>query len=80
MDVKDLPNIMKILKQMFQSINDKITVHILPTDHVGVTMRNPQLDFPIVLPFVRRSELTVDRLLTEIERVLQSFKQFLIYT
>ena len=80
MDVKDLPNIMKILKQMFQSINDKITVHILPTDHVGVTMRNTQLDFPIVLPFVRRSELTVDRLLTEIERVLQSYKQFLFYT
>ena len=77
MDVKELPNIMK---QMFQSIYDKITVHILPTDHVPVTMRNPQLDFPIVLPFVRRSELTVDRLLTEIERVFQSYKQFLFYT
>ena len=61
MDVKELPNIMKILKQMFQSIYDKITVHISLTDHVRVTMRNPQLDFPIVLPFVRRSELTVDR-------------------
>ena len=41
-------------------------------------MDNPQLDFPIVLPFMKRSALTVDRLLSEIERVLQSHEQFVL--
>ena len=55
MDVRELPNIIKISKQMFQSIVDKIAGHILPTDHMHVTMGNPQLDFPILLRFMLRS-------------------------
>jgi len=41
-------------------------------------MDNPELDYSIVLPFVRRSALTIERLLAEIESVLQSYEQFVI--
>ena len=39
-------------------------------------MDSPQLDYPIVLQFMRRTELTVNRVLSEIERVLQSYEEF----
>lgn len=47
-------------------------------DSVRLSMDNPELDFPIVLSFMRWSELTVDRILSEIERVLQSYEQFVV--
>ncbi|XP_052795197.1 uncharacterized protein LOC128228116 [Mya arenaria] len=69
MEISELPNIIKTVKQIFQSINDSIAGK-------EWTMDNPQLDFSIVLSFMRRSELTVDRLMSEIERVLQ--EQFVL--
>ena len=77
-EVRDLSNIIKTLKQIFQSIIDSVAENIPSTDKVRITMDNPQLDFPIVLPFMRRSELTVNRLLSEIERVLQSYEEFVL--
>lgn len=77
-ELRDLPNILKSLKILFQSILDRITVDIPSNDLVRVSMDNPELDYPIVLPFMRRSALTVDRLLSEIERVLQSYEQFVV--
>ena len=78
MEVRELSNIVKTLKQLFQSIINNITSEVLPADFVRISIDNPQLDFPIVLPFIRRTALTVDRLLSEIERVLQSYEQFVL--
>lgn len=69
-EFRDLSNILKSLKILFQSIIDKVAEDIPSNDLVRVSMDNPELDFPIVLPFMRRSALTVERILTEIERVL----------
>ena len=69
-EVRDLPNILKTLKTLFNSIIERIAENIPSNDLVRVTIDNPQLDFPIVLHFMRRSEFTVDRLLNEIEKVL----------
>ena len=74
----ELANILKALKRIFHSILQNITEDIAAGDIVRVSLENPQLDFPIVLPFMRRSALTVDRLLSEIERVLQSYEQFVL--
>lgn len=73
-ELRDLPNILKSLKILFQSILDRITVDIPSNDLVRVSMDNPELDNPIVLPFMGSSALTVERLLSEIERVLQSYE------
>lgn len=51
---------------------------IEPSDLVRMSIDNQELDFPISLPFMRRSALTVDRILSEIERVLESYEQFVL--
>jgi hypothetical protein len=66
------------LRMIFQSIIETITGFIEPTDLVRMSVECPELDFPITLPFMKRSELTTDRFLSEIERVLQSYEQFVL--
>ena len=78
LEVRGLPEILKNLKHLFQSIIDHIASDISSQDLVRISMDNPELDYPIVLPFMRRNALTVDRLLSEIERVLQSYEQFVL--
>ena len=78
LEIRDLPNILKTIKVIFDSIIQRLAEHIPSTDLVRVTLDNPELDYPIVLPFMRRSLLTVDRILQELERVLQSYEQFVI--
>ena len=39
-------------------------------------LRSPQLDPPISLPFMPRQRLTTARVLAEIERVIQSNREF----
>ncbi|WAR14681.1 ZN358-like protein [Mya arenaria] len=77
-EVDGLPNILKTLKQIFQSILEHITDVIPVTDLVRISIDNPELDFPITLEFMPRHQLTVDRILSEIERVLQSYQQFVV--
>ena len=75
---RELSNILKILRKLFQSILDNVTQHIPSTDLVRLSIDNSQLDFPIILPFMRRTDLTVNRVLSEIERVLQSYQEFVL--
>ena len=41
-------------------------------------MDDPELHYLIALLFMRRSVLSVDRILSEIERVFQSYEQFVL--
>ena len=41
-------------------------------DQVRFVLRTPQLEYPISLPFMTRERLTSERVLSEIERVVQS--------
>ncbi|WAR22343.1 hypothetical protein MAR_016317 [Mya arenaria] len=77
-EVRYLQNILKYLKTFFQSIIDKMVKDIPSNDLVRISLNNPELDFPIVLPFMPRSSMTVERILSEIERVLQSYEQFVV--
>lgn len=47
-------------------------------DLVRLTVQCPELDYPISLPFMRVAQLSADRLLSEIERVLQSYDEFVV--
>ena len=49
-----------------------------PNDLVRISLQCPELDFPIAHPFVKSKDLTAERLLTEIERVLQSYEEFVL--
>ena len=48
------------------------------TDLVRLTIQCPELDYPIRILFMRVVQFSADRLLTEIERVLQSYEEFVI--
>ena len=45
-------------------------------DQVRFVLRSPQLETPISLPFMPRERLTTERVLAEVERVIQSNHEF----
>ena len=53
-----------------------MTVRAKSNDLVRVSVQSPSLDYPVVISFLRLQELTADRFLSEIERVLQSHEDF----
>ena len=78
LEVRDLPNILKSLQRLFTSVLKNLTEFMDPTDIVRLSVQCPQLDFPISLPFMRLSQLTAERFLSEVERVLQSYEEFVL--
>jgi hypothetical protein len=78
LEIEGLQNILKTLKTVFESILETITGTLPATDLVRVSIDNPELDFPISLEFMPRQDLTVEKILSEIERVLQSYQQFVV--
>jgi len=78
LEVRDLPDILKTLKRLFQSLINNMLEFMDTHDLVKLSVECPELDFPITLPFMKVSDLTADRLLSEIERVLQSYEQFVL--
>jgi hypothetical protein len=50
-----------------------------PEHHrVRLTIRNPNLEMEIWVPFMKPSELTADRVMTEVDKVIQSSKEWLL--
>jgi hypothetical protein len=78
LEVQKLPKILKKIRLLFQSIISKITEFMQPTDLIRLSVQCPELDFPITMPFMKVSQLLVETLLQEIERVLQSNEQFVL--
>ena len=66
------------MKHILTSLFCDITKFAVDDDLIHLTVESGQLDFPIVLPFIERRGLTVDRFLSEIERVLQSHEEFVL--
>lgn len=78
LEIRGISNILKSLKLLFSSIIKNITEFMEPSDLVRMSVQCPELDFPISLPFMKLSQLNDERFLTEIERVLQSYEQFVL--
>jgi hypothetical protein len=64
------------LHEIFQSLLDTVTRDVPMHDQVRFVLRTPQLEYPISLPFMPRGRLTSERVLAEIERVVQSNHEF----
>jgi hypothetical protein len=77
-EVDNLPDILRTLRTLFQSIISNITEFMVPTDLIRLSVQCPELDFPITMPFTKVFELNAVRLLSEIERVLQSYEEFVL--
>jgi hypothetical protein len=78
LNVQSVPDILKTIQNLFDSILTDVTKGIQEKDLVLVTLECPYLDFPIRLPFMQMNQLTNELLLTEIERVQQSNEQFVL--
>jgi hypothetical protein len=78
LNVHSVPDILKTLQNLFDSILTDVTKGIQEEDFVQITLECPDLDFPIILPLMQMNQLTSELLLTEIERVLQSNEQFIL--
>ena len=64
------------LHEIFESLSSAVTKDIPVHDQVHFVLRSPQLEYPISLPFLPVSGLTTERVLAEIERVIQSNREF----
>ena len=78
LEVRGIPNILKSLRILFNSIIKNITEFMDSSDLVRMSVQCPELDFPVSVPFMRLSQLNAERFLSEIERVLQSYEQFVL--
>ena len=71
-------DIMQFMSLVMTSILERITRNMDPTDLVRFIMQSPDLTYPISLPFMPLHALTSERVLGEIEKVLQSFEEIQI--
>ncbi len=78
LEVVDVPDILKTLKQLFGAIIEDVTLNAKPNDMMRIAIECPTLDYPIVIPFVQVQHITADRVLSEIERVIQSNEDFVL--
>ena len=65
-------SLMDQLGEIFDSIIDDMTTGMADNDLVRFVMQSKSLDYPISLPFMPRHELNADRIMGEVQRVLQS--------
>lgn len=52
-EVRELSDILKTLKRLFQSLFENITEFMEPFDLVRLSVECPELDFPITPPFMK---------------------------
>ena len=64
------------LHEIFESLLNTVTEGIPVNDQVRFVLQSPLLEYPISLPFMSRQRLTTERVLAEIERVIQSNHEF----
>ena len=63
------------LGNIFDSLVDEMTVGMADNDLVCFVLQSRSLDYPISLPFMPHHELNAERIMGEVQRVLQSNEQ-----
>jgi len=58
-----------VLQGIFNDILQRSAEAGLPNDRIGIEIRHPSLETPILIPFRKREDLSGDQFLHEIERV-----------
>ncbi|CAC5384163.1 unnamed protein product [Mytilus coruscus] len=77
-EVRGLPQILKMLQLLFQSLIKDMTELMKTDDLIRMSIQCPELDFPITILFMKVAQLSAETMLSEIERVLQSYEQFVL--
>ena len=77
-EVRNIQNILETLKIIFQSLMRDIARFASENDLVRFSIQSPEIDYPISIPFQRLKDVSTESFLSEIERVLQSFEEFIL--
>ena len=77
-DIEVSEDVFGTLRRLFYGLFDDLTQGSKSEDLVRLTVQSPSLDYPIVIPFLKIPNLTSDRFMSEIERVIQSNEDFVI--
>ncbi|KAJ8019010.1 putative DNA polymerase [Holothuria leucospilota] len=64
----------KIIEQLIANLTDGMSGH----DMVRIVISSEFLDTPIALPFVRKRDLSVERIMSHIEKILQSHEEIIL--
>ena len=64
------------LHEVFQQILDETIGGVSPQDQVRLILHSTQLEYPITFPFMTPHRLTTERILAELQRVIQSNQEF----
>jgi len=64
------------LRDILDDILRRRLVNLAPGDRVGVELDNINLDRRVLVPFANVADMTVDRILSVVERIQQSKKSF----
>ena len=61
---------------IFQHLIEDVTTDMNPNDHVRFILRSDQLQTPISIPFLPLEKLTTEKVLSQVEKVVQSNEEF----
>ena len=75
-DISGLQNVLDALEKIFGRVLSDMTKGMGTDDQLRFVMQSQQLPTPISLPFMSVRELTPQRMMFEVERVLQSHEDF----
>ena len=64
--------LMDQLGEIFDSLVNEMTIRMADNDLVRFVLQSKSLDYPISLPFMPRNKLNAERMMGEVQRVLQS--------
>ena len=73
-----LARISQVLFDVFTSLIAELTANFRSNDMVRIILDNDLLDYPIHIPFSEVSEISAVRIMDEIERVIQSYEDFIL--
>ena len=72
----EIKDVHERLHEVFQHILDDTVGGIPSRDQVRMIIHSTQLEYPIAFPFKPAQALTTERILSEVERVIQSNQHF----
>ena len=74
----DVSQALELLRNILRDISETILGDIPDNDFIRITINSGLLDYSISIPFCLRGNFNIDRILDEVERVVQSQRDWLL--
>ena len=74
----DVEQAMVFLRNILSDIIERTLANIQDRDYLRIVIQSEQLETPISIPFIRRDNWDIDRLMARIQDIVQSAKEWLL--